>query len=407
MRNPERLAWIALLAPVLAIAQNEPAPFTRAPQADERAIGALAAAIAIAAPDDVFAVQMTLERPATLAEVRDAANTLRIPRVMGSVELRIPGVGATSKLPVGLGSLYAERPAAQQQLCRARVFAALSGVDALERTPPERWSIQEIHVYGPAHAVRELQAGTLLPPARVTGGAAQEQRHLQAIGAAVRADLAEGIQAPDDFEPPPGCEPFVRRQDAGVLVSGPAPGPDRTPGNGDFRAPLLARLAALAPATPVSLDLTFDGELGVDAFASLVAQHKIDGLVAELAPPEPSKRMLFELELSVHAGSIADQALRANCRVALGATAASPGRVDPSTTAAWAASRARVSLRADAAAALLSVPDLRRAELTANFPAGELARLGDYYRGRAADRPRIGQATPLPSGCERFFERGP
>jgi hypothetical protein len=414
--------YLVLLASTLAVAQQETTrPATSMvfglSTRDQSLVQRLNESITGAPADAVFSVQMALDQPASLEQVRAAANELQIPRVLAFVQFpAADATGNSAKVPVAVGELYQDAAAWQHQACRAQIFVSLSRADELINTPIERWSTTEIHVYGSAHAIRELRAGTVLPGARVIDGVAEEQRHLQAIAAATQRELAEKISIPANFPAPAACRSLTEPIDGPVLFGQSTIPADalRHPSDADFRSLLYRQLSERAPATAVTLRLFFGVEVTVEMLASLVEQYRIDGLVAELMPQDGQRRIL-EIELSVHGASLADQIIRARCRIALAnaatetpvSLAAGAGSLAIDAADDWYARDAQVSVTAAAAVQLLGHQDLRDAQFVADFPPDELVRLADYHRRKSGEAVQIMSETKVPDGCRRFFQQQP
>jgi hypothetical protein len=310
-------------------------------------------AITRSAPDEIFWARMRFDQPVSLGQVRKAANQLEIFRVLAFAEYRASSAGrASSTVPFGLGVVYEQADAWQRSICRAQIFASLSGVNDLPA--PESWSLREIDVHGTAHAVRELRAGTIMPPARVVWGAAGGPTSLEALTEATKQELAEKIEVPRNFTPPDGCRSFIRSIEAPVLSGRPVQAP---PGDGrtDYATALYQQLAEYSPDTPVTLLVVFRREATVEKLAELVDQLQIDGMVAELMPGRGNERVIVQAELSIHAPSLEDQVLRTRCFIALAnQRRGSTGLLNPPSADEWYARRAQVSVPADAAWQLVS-----------------------------------------------------
>lgn len=207
------LAWMGLLIPAFVHAQSQQSgSFGPSSRVDSIPRTVLEGVIRDAASDDVFSVRMNLDAPVLLTVVRSAAMDLQIPRLLAFVDASsvFQNNEVRGRLPpVGTGTLYATPRAWQRELCQVAIVAGIQGRETQQVASPSSWLVRDVHVYGSAYAIRELQAGGILPPARLLGGVPQEQRHLEALAAAVTSELSQVIHAPDDISVPRDCRIFV------------------------------------------------------------------------------------------------------------------------------------------------------------------------------------------------------
>jgi len=396
------LILLVVVAPSIVGAQETmPAPFGEAPfgkvpeELSQAGLEAATNSLLAADQGAIYSVRMKFSQPAELKAVREAAVHLQIPRVLAFVELFSPtGIGRPVMLPpIGLGMLYENAGAWEREVCRAKIYSGLSGAMTLAASSPESWPVTEISVYGSGYAIREFEAGTLLPPARVTEGFPQEQQHLQALNMAVQHSLSQPITVPDNISVPAECRDFASAIDGPILsgqrnASGRQPrGPDL-----DFRAVLQEQLSRRAPDTPVTLRLSFGSEVRIETLAALVEQYRIDGLLAELVPENGDERVIGLVEFSVHGGPMASQVRRAQCQRALASA-------QYSVAGEWYTRRAQVSLAVAGVWALLSAQNLRDVELVADFAPGSLSRIEAYHRRKSEEPISTDLVTNRPAGC--------
>ena len=401
------MIWLALLASYVSNAQEivkTPGGemIGLMPPTDASSLQLLNEAISIAAPDYIYSVQMMFDEPVRLEEIREVARYLSILRVIAFVEYGPRSdLRARPSVLIGLGTLYDDEESWRHEICRAKLFVAASRDNELLDGPPEHWTVNEIHVYGSVHAVRELRAGILLPRARVTEGWAQDKRHLQGFVSYTRQDLAKKVEIPDNRAVPEKCRKFSQRIESPILtgkttIQGLVGANTRA---ADFRPQLHQHLAERAPETPVTLRIVLNFDATLELFASLVSQYDIDGLLAELTPGDSSIRLEMLVELSTHGASLENQVRRARCQMRLGHGAQVSGE--------WYARSARVSVPVSKVWQLLSYSELQNARLLADFETGALAAVEAYHRRKATEVLRIPRSIALPSGCEQFIQHTP
>ena len=325
MSKSNTFALLVILMPLLSVAQETgqtqsyigpgPGPLNAIELVE------LNEAINKAPPGQIYSVDMVFDEPVRLDKIREAASYLQVLRLLAFVEYGPTHAGhERSKVFIGLGTLYEGDKAWRHEICRVKLFAAVTPEDVLLRTPAERWMVNEIHVYGAAYAVRELRLGTSLPSARITDGGAEGARSPQAFISYTKNEIARKIQIPDGRTVPEECQQFAERIEAAILtgrptIQSPVYGNTHNP---DFRSSIHLLLAERMPETPVTMQIVLSSDVTVDVFAALVDQYEIDGMTAEFEPVDSDIRASYTAELSAHGGSLESQVDRARCVMKLG-----------------------------------------------------------------------------------------
>jgi len=356
-------------------------------------------AINTAPPDQIYSVDMVFDEPVRLDEIREVASYLQVLRLLASVEYGPSHAGhERSKVFIGLGTLYEGDKAWRHEICRVKLFAAVTPEDVLLRTPAERWMVNEIHVYGSAYAVRELRSGIYLPSATITDGGAEGARSPQAFIAYTKNEIAKKIQIPDGRTVPEECQQFAERIEAAILtgrptIQSPVYGNAHNP---DFRALISQLLAERNPDTPITMQIALNSDVTVDVFSGLVDQYKIDGLVAELEPVDSDIRASYTAQLSAHGGSLESQVDRNRCVMKLGVGVKIAGE--------WVGRRANVSVPVSKAWDIVWHQDLVDARLVNEFEPGALTVVKAYHRRKATQVLRIPPTMAIPSGCDQYIQ---
>lgn len=353
-----------------------------------------------ASPDDIFAVEMSLQSAVQIAAIRDAAQLLQIPRVLAFVEYKVSiGRQRSSTVVIRLGTLYEDLEDWQKEICRAQIFATNNGAEAFLKTPPEQWLLKKIHVHGTAYAIRKLQSGTLLPMAHLVSGSAQQKGSTKQLASYIEERRLEKIEVADNFSASPDCQLFVRPIEAGILTGNSTYSyPASVPASDvDVRKPVYEVLAEFSPDTPVTLSITFKAKANVEQLATLVEEYGIDGLLAELKPSDRGKRIIMQGELSIYGVSPLVQAKRIRCQMGVGATA--------DATSEWTTRRARVSIPVNKSWDLLANHDLLEVQLISSFEPGKLRRLEVYYQQKKfTDIILVPASRNIPEKCEAFIK---
>ena len=403
MSKLKKSAFIIFMMPMLAAAQSpaeSPDSVTFGPgQLDSISLVELNKAISTAPSEQMYSVQMVFDEPVRVDKLRETASYLKILRLLAFVEYGPTHPGhARAQVFVGLGTLYEGEQAWAHETCRARLFAAAFPDDALLRIPAEEWLVKEIHVYGAAHAVRELRSGTFLPSATITDGAAAGAANPQAFISHVKDDLAKKIQVPDNSNVPEECWKFAERYEAPILtgqsmIQSPAYGNEHDP---NFRSSIHQLLGERAPNTPVTLQITLNFDATLEEFASLVDEYDIDGLLADLEPADAIGQLMMPAELSIHGASLEDQVRSIRCQMRFGAAAEIAGE--------WYADRADVSVSVSKAWRLVSYQNLVDARLITEFEPGALKIVEAYHQGKASEIMRVPPSYAIPSGCSSYIQ---
>lgn len=390
-----RWTWLCLIACVYA-APSDPAA-SQPPQLVQPAPSAqLAAEIAAAAPDALYAVELVFAARSSVGEIRTVAAELAVPRVLAFVE-HSAGRGI---FVLGLGETYLADGAREYSECRALV-AARATRDELAEVRIDEWPVARIHVYATAHTVRELLLGARLPAATIMSAYAQRPEHLRAVERSVREEASQPLVKPNDVDLPAHCARFVGRAAEPTLSRDFPRGfqpPAALPGE-SFTATAFRVLAALPPATAVTIDLKLAASGDLEQLAALVRDYDIRGMRAELVPAGAVQRLIVEAQLSNHGGSLESLRQRAQCqlRAAEGMHA---------ITGDWRTDWISVSLTAANAARFLSYPNLAQATITGGDTLEALERLGVYYDGLATTVYQLPRSMPVPAGCSGVYEHG-
>lgn len=351
-----------------------------------------------APPEQIFAIHLIFDKPATVKNIHTAALELRIPRVLAYVEYGTLFVDRPRDwIILGLGEMYASELARQHTQCRALISVSYGEENELRDQPIEDWLVSKIQVYATAHAIRELQAGTILPAANIADGSSAELEHVRKLAAYTRDEVSKKIEIPGNFEAPEQCDRQVAPVDAPILAAGFDPSLSELPRltNEGFREYAFRTLAKLPPDSAVTIKLKLDFPATVDVLASLVWQYGIDGMSAELVPERSDKRMIADAELSIHGDELEDQVKRVRCQMRLGN--------GPHVNSEWYADWVQVSLPLDKAWVFLSYPHFSQAEIAGKFALSDLERLISYYGRRSEKVYEMPESIKIPPGCGNFY----
>jgi len=262
----------------------------------------------------------------------------------------------------------------------------------------EAWIVSKIQVYGTAHAIRELQSGSVLPAATVVDGGSAKLEHVQKLAAYTREEVSKKIEISGNFDAPEQCVRNVAPVDAPVLATGFNSSSNQLPrlDNEGFREYAFRILATLPPDSAVTIDLKLDFPATIDVLASLVRQYGIEGMSAELIPERSDERVIATPELSIHGESLGDQVKRARCQIHLGN--------GPQTGSEWYADWVSVSMPLSKAWVFLSYPRFSQAEIVGRFPRGDLERLVSYFERRSERVYEIPERYKIPSDCGDYYK---
>ena len=339
----------------------------------------LARRISNAPADSLFSVDMEFAQPVRLSAIRDTAAFLDIPRVLAFIDYDSDDGARRRLLPFRIGVLYAD--AWLRESCSLRIAARDVGADSLLADGPENWFVSSIAVTGSAYAIRELTAGTLLPPARIARGDGRQRSFLEALQSEAEMAAASPILVSDRSDLPADCEAVTAPVQAAVLHGESISGADQRKQGEDFRVSVRRQLAAMTPDTPLTLSLRFNDAVTLDELAAMVSDYRIDGLEAELEPVsrEGQMEVLLPVEISIHGEPVADQVRSARCRIEFAAEGLS-------LPLDWNTQSAYVSLVAGSVYLLLYDRSLADVWVYARSAPADLARLVEYYRRPAGER---------------------
>lgn len=407
MHTVKQLAWLAMLTPLFCAAQQNqmdgtsvrPAP---TPPIDMESLVQLHEEIATAPNGTIYSVALQFDKPASLGVIRDLANELQILRALALVEFgRIYDGYSQGRARIGVGVLYNELGSWDREICRPKLIAKSIGDAGLLNTPAEEWQVNEISVLGPAEAIRHLLSGESLPQTMILSGRKQNPRVMDRFAAAIKRQHAEKIQVQDKDDIPEECLKFTNRIQAPILTGTPTIQPAEYGGNHapDFRTVILDLLASRAPTIPVTLQVTLSSQSSAEDFASLVEKYDVEGLLAELAPEDPSVRISSEAALSIHGGPLAEQVAKIQCHQKVGNSADYDGE--------WIAQRAQVSLSVSKAWNLVSDSDLIDARLLNEYEAGALRIIQIYHEERSVTNVELPVSMMIPPGCGWYMYHRP
>lgn len=396
---------ITLISVSQVAAQTEPGKsetvFSDAPNIpfDEEALRELKKEILDASPEQIFAVHLIFDKPVAVADVRAAALDLRIPRVLAYIEYGTLFVDRPrNSLILGLGEMYASEVAQRHTQCRALISVSYGEDNELRDESIEDWIVNKIQVYATAHAIRELQSGSVLPAANVVDGSSAKLEHIYKLAAYTRDEVSKTIEIPANFDAPEQCARNVAPVDAPVLAAGFDPSLSDLPrlDNENFREYAFRILATLPPDSAVTIQLKLDFPATVDVLASLVWQYGIDGMSAELVPERSDKRVIATPELSIHGESLGDQIKRSRCQMRLG--------TGPQTKSEWYADWVSVSMPLNKAWVFLSYPRFSQAEIIGRFPRDDLERLVSYFERRSEKVYEMPEWFKIPPNCGDYYK---
>jgi hypothetical protein len=355
--------------------------------------------ISDASPEQFFAVHLVFDKPVTVEDVHAAALQLRIPRVLAYIEYGPLFVDRPrSSLILGLGEMYAGEVARRHTRCRAMISISYGEENELRDQPTEAWIVSKIQVYGTAHAIRELQTGSILTAATVVDGQSAKLEHVQKLATYTREEVSKKIELPANYDAPEQCVQTVASIDAPVLAAGFDPSLNKLPPLADegFREYAFRVLATLPPDSAVTIRLKLDFPATVDVLASLVWQYGIEGMSAELVPERSDKRVIATPELSIHGESLGDQVKRARCQMRLGN--------GPQTKSEWYADWVSVSMPLNKAWVFLSYPRFSQAKIVGRFPRGDLERLVSYFERRSEKVYEMPEWFIIPPDCGDYYK---
>ena len=386
------LLWIPGLGCVQELSSRPQASVSTrlAVEMNEQSLEILINAIEFSSPGEYFSVTIVFDSYVDLHAIREVVNLLEMPRVLAYVEY------GSLKRAVGLGTFYDEG-SWQKGICQVRVSDSLGRTNFLKNIPPEKWPVRELHAYGSAYALRELTSGTVLPPARITDGSAQDRRHERAFAKAIKSEIARKMQLPANFPVPAECEQYAQPVDAPIL-SGMPIYLSQSERDLDPDTLLRAQLGGRSLVTPVTLMLHFNESQTVESLAELVERYQIEGLSAEFSP-RATDRILTTAQLSIYGSSLENQIQRTHCSMKLG-----DGLGNTYDVGEWYSVRAQVSLSVSRAWELASDQTLQSARLESDFPVGELSRLREYYLRLATQVTRMPPGYIIPAGCEQYIQ---
>lgn len=367
-------------------------------QFDAAALQQLLEEIADASPEQFFSVDLVFDKPVRVKDLHAAALQLRIPRVLAYVEYGPLFDGRPRNLFIlGLGEMYASEQDRRHTQCRALIHISYGEENELRSKPIEDWAVNRVHVDATAHAIRDLQAGSLLPAGNVFGGGSAKLEHMQILTAYTRDEVSKKIEIPGNIEVPQQCGRQVAPLDAPVLAADFDASFTAMPRleNEGFREYAFRNLAILPPDSAVTIRLKLDFPADVETLAALVSQYQIDGLSAELVPERSDKLVIADAELSIHGAALGDQIRRVRCQLRLGS--------GPQLASEWYADWVAVSLSATKAYVFLSYPHLSLAEIVGKFPIDDLERLVAYYQRTAEEAYEVPDSFDIPPGCGDFY----
>lgn len=348
---------------------------------------------------ELYAVELTFERPVTIGELRAVAAQLRLPRVLAYLEYGVLPDGRPGGMSIlGLGEMYADDPARQHSECRALTSVKSGPPNELRDVPIDDWTTTRIHVHAVAHDIRELMSGLSLPAATPTDGGRAEPQHLRGLESYTRGEITQPISPQRSVELPEYCAQFLAPLDAPTVAGGFPAGfryPEVLDGE-DVRAYAYRILAELPPDSAVTIQLKLNVQANVEALSALVRQFDIKGMSAALVPLYSDERIIARAELSTFGAKPADQIRRVRCQIGL----AGDG---PQATSEWYADWISVSLSRENAAQLLSHPNLAFVRVSGSFPMTELGRLEGYFEGLVDKVYEMPRSIRIPSGCEDVY----
>jgi len=406
MRSLKHKLWLTVLVPMLALAGQDaqiqpgirPAP---TPDIDMEALVQLHEEIASAPDGTIFNVEAMFDEPVKLGELRRVATELQILRATAEVEFGPYYRGNNRQSTfVHVGALYNEPGSWEREICRPMMIALnMPNAYPLDQ-PAGEWPVSEVRVLGPAEALRSLLAGESLPPVVILEGWREDPRNMDVFIDAIKRQHAEKIQVQDSDTVPEECRTFTNRILAPVLTGTPAiqPAEYGNNHNPDFLAVIRDHLATRSSETPVTLQVTLEVPSAVDVFAALVDDYDIDGLSAEMAPEDPTVRIISGAELSIHGGPIDDQIVLFDCGIRLGRSNDYKGR--------WVGRHAEVSTSVSKAWNLVGDQRLIDARLLNEYELGSLELIKMYYEARRTSGLTLPASIAIPSGCEPYLNHG-
>jgi len=366
---------------------------------DADALRKLKKEISDASPEQIFAVHLLFDKLVTVEEVHAAALLLRIPRILAYIDYGPLLVDRPrNSLILGLGEIYAGEVARRHTQCRALISISIGEENELRDQPIEAWIVNNIQVYGTAHAIRELQTGSVLPAAKVVDGSSAKLEHVQKLAAYTRDEVSKKIELPANYDAPEQCVQTVAPIDAPILAAGFDPSLSNLPPLADegFREYAFRVLATLPPDSAVTIRLKLDFPATVDVLASLVWQYGIEGMGAELVPERSDKRVIATPEFSIHGESLGDQVKRARCQMRLGD--------GPQNKSEWYADWVSVSMPLNKAWVFLSYPRFAQAKIVGSFPGSDLERLVSYFERKSEKVYEMPEWFKVPPDCGDYYK---
>ena len=401
MRIPITLLLVALLSVSVAVGQdnsgNTPEPaIWAAPDQTLEELHQLIEDIEVANRNRIFSVEMVFDEPVTLKEIREAAIYFEIPRVLAEIgsNTTVAGYGTVA---FGLGTIYENANAWQREICRMRTYTNPMLQLMLATAPPEDWSVTEMHVYGTAHAITELRRGTVLPPAQLTeGGAEGHSRGAEGLIAYETQQIAKMIDVPPDYIPPSECLQYVKALDAPILSGRTLHRSPAEAGKGPAEL-LRQQLSDRAADVAVTLNLEFNQELNIEAFAAFVERHQIDGLSADLSPISHDRIAITAL-LSIYGEPLEEKVIKTRCMIEM-----NKHRL-PNPSDDWLGSRARISVPVHKVWQITEDPTVNSARLESEFAPEKISLVENFYRQKAAEVLRLPPSMKIPNWCEKYFQ---
>ena len=389
---------LVVLAPVFCGARQTESGVRQAPTPpiDTAALVALHERIFAASDETVFNVDLWFDVPARLGDIRDFADARGIFRATAVVEYG-PDHYQYGQARISVGTLFDQPGSWDRELCRPRMIAPRIPGSTLTSIAPEDWLVYEIHVLGPAAAIRSLIGGDVLPPALILEGREENPQYIDRFFEAIRRQHARKIQVTDDEVVPIECLTHTDRILSPVLTGTPS---IQAAVYGDSHDPRFAdsfrqHLDQRPPELPVTLQVVFGEPALVEDLAQLVERHEIDGLYAEMSPEDGIGQIINDTPFSIHGGSMSLQIERAHCAQQLGEAAKYGGR--------WIADNIRITVPAGKAYAIVSDDRLVDARLLNDYKAGMLDLVVAYHQELSNSRLELHPSLGIPPGCEWYM----
>jgi hypothetical protein len=267
----------------------------------------------------------------------------------------------------------------------------------LATAPPEDWPVTEMHVYGTAHAIRELRRGAILPPAQLLeGGAEGHARGAEGLIAYETQQIAKMIDVRPDYIPPSECLQYMKALDAPILSGRTLHRSPAEAGKGPAEL-LLQQLSDRAADVAVTLDLEFHEELNIDAFAAFVERHQIDGLSADLSPISHDRIAITAL-LSIYGEPLEEKVTKTRCMIEM-----HKHRI-PKPSDEWWASRVRISVPVHKVWQIAEDRSVYSARMESEFAPEQISLLENFYQQRATEVLRLPPSYQIPNWCEKYYQ---